>query len=89
MQCSATSSRAAAAAAARGSSRAIGSSVRPFTRRPIRRSAAGATVVRASVTAAEHVRYVSWDPLAEAPVSAGLPHTACLLQACAEAGCWQ
>lgn len=72
MQCSATSSRAAAAAAAaRGSSRAIGSSVRPFTRRPIRRSAAGTAVVRASVTAAEHVRYVSLGPLAEAPVSAG------------------
>lgn len=75
MQCSATSSRAAAAAAARGSSRAIGSSVRPFTRRPIRRSAAGATVVRASVTAAEHVRYVN-----EVAVVPGKPRVEVLLK---------
>ncbi|PRW39240.1 hypothetical protein C2E21_6976 [Chlorella sorokiniana] len=74
MQCSATSSR-AAAAATRGSARAVGSSVRPFTRRPLRRSAAGAVVVRAATTAAEHVRYVN-----EVAVVPGKPPVEVLLK---------
>ncbi|KAI7837860.1 hypothetical protein COHA_008347 [Chlorella ohadii] len=73
MQCSATSGRAAAAASS--GSRAVGSSGRLFTRRPLRRSAAGAVVVHASTTAAEHVRYVN-----EVAVVPGKPRVEVLLK---------